>query len=87
MGRSRYTVAHWAIILDWELLFEFSFPKSPSLLGYVFLVRSLDPFRITVVRRVTSYLADGRVVSAIALSYEGKRIAMLRKGEIFEHRR
>ncbi|KAF8358380.1 hypothetical protein PRIPAC_93375 [Pristionchus pacificus] len=30
---------------------------------------------------------DGRVVSAIALSYEGKRIAMLRKGEIFEHRR
>ncbi|GMR58204.1 hypothetical protein PMAYCL1PPCAC_28399, partial [Pristionchus mayeri] len=30
---------------------------------------------------------NGKVASTIALSYEGKRIAVLRDGEIFEHRR
>ncbi|KAF8371149.1 pps-1 [Pristionchus pacificus] len=32
-------------------------------------------------------MRNGHTVPAIALSYEGKRIAILRKGEIFEHRR
>ncbi|GMR48263.1 hypothetical protein PMAYCL1PPCAC_18458, partial [Pristionchus mayeri] len=32
-------------------------------------------------------MRDGEVAPAIALSYEGRRVAVLKKGEIFEHRR
>ncbi|GMS96130.1 hypothetical protein PENTCL1PPCAC_18305, partial [Pristionchus entomophagus] len=46
------------------------------------------PIVLTLTQKEKEHVTrDGKVAPAIALSYEGRRIAVLRNGEIFEHRR
>ncbi|GMS86183.1 hypothetical protein PENTCL1PPCAC_8358, partial [Pristionchus entomophagus] len=60
---------------------EDSFPMADPVNQSIPIVLTICP------KKKEQLTKDGKVAPAIALSYQGRRIAVLRKGEIFEHRR